>query len=156
MDVLPKYMANMRQAMESPVAMSLFSAERRQFTQLKRDFAHPQDFSGCYVLIENRIPKYVGISRKVFRRLKQHVTGESHNDASLAYLIASKELTHGTTRDKAMEMSDFREVFGSAKDRLRAMSCAFVEIQNPLELYLFEAFCAMELDTSDWNTFETH
>ena len=37
---------------------------------------------------------------------------------------------------------------------------AFVEIANPLELYLFEPYCAMELltgfDTGGWNTFLTH
>ena len=39
---------------------------------------------------------------------------------------------------------------------LRSLNVAFIEIGNPLELYLFEAYCAMELDTSEWNTFETH
>jgi len=40
------------------------------------------------------------------------------------------------------------------------LATAFVEIANPLELYLFEAYCAMELstgsDTGAWNTFLTH
>jgi hypothetical protein len=35
-----------------------------------------------------------------------------------------------------------------------------VKIDNPLELYLFEPYCALELDTrfeaGGWNTFETH
>jgi hypothetical protein len=31
-----------------------------------------------------------------------------------------------------------------------------VAIENDLEIYLFEAFSAMELDTWEWNTFRTH
>jgi hypothetical protein len=33
---------------------------------------------------------------------------------------------------------------------------ACVVIRNPLELYIFEAYAAMALDTARWNTFETH
>jgi hypothetical protein len=33
---------------------------------------------------------------------------------------------------------------------------AFIAIENDLEIYLFEAFCAMELDAWEWNTFRTH
>ena len=36
------------------------------------------------------------------------------------------------------------------------MSVAFIEIENPLELYVFEAFAAMTLGTHEWNTFRTH
>ena len=32
---------------------------------------------------------------------------------------------------------------------------AFVEVPNPLVLYLFEPFCAMALDTSEFNRFDT-
>jgi hypothetical protein len=33
---------------------------------------------------------------------------------------------------------------------------AFIEVANPLELYRFEAYRAMELDTAAWKTFATH
>ena len=42
----------------------------------------------------------------------------------------------------------FRTAFDQAKALLRDCSAAFIDIDNPLEFYLFEAFCAMELDTS--------
>jgi len=31
-------------------------------------------------------------------------------------------------------------------------SVVFVEINNPVELYIFEPYCAMELSTGEWNT----
>jgi hypothetical protein len=59
-----------------------------------------------------------------------------------------------------MKNPEFRAAFEAAKKRLKSFSVAFVEIDNPLELYVFEAYCAMELDTgfdaSGWNTFVTH
>jgi hypothetical protein len=33
---------------------------------------------------------------------------------------------------------------------------AAVKIENPVELYVFEAYVAMKLGTSRWNTFKTH
>jgi hypothetical protein len=33
---------------------------------------------------------------------------------------------------------------------------AVIEIENPVELYLFEIYYAMELDTVKWNTIRTH
>jgi len=50
----------------------------------------------------------------------------------------------------------FQDGFREAQSYLKGLQVAFLEIDNPLELYLFEAFAAMELDTCDWNTFETH
>ena len=50
----------------------------------------------------------------------------------------------------------FRAAFDEAQALLRGCSVAFIEIPNPLELYLFEAYCAMALDTKEWNTFRTH
>jgi hypothetical protein len=59
-------------------------------------------------------------------------------------------------RAEAMKDQTFRNAFDEAKTLLRSCGVAFVEISNPLELYLFEAYCAMELDTYQWNTFRTH
>jgi len=115
-----------------------------------------KDISGCYVLSEDTTPVYVGISRSVIRRLRQHVCGSTHFDASLAYRIARDHMPHEDTRDKAMENDKFKQEFVKAKDYLRTLNVAFVKIDNPLLLYVFEPYCAMKYDTEKWNTFETH
>jgi len=55
-----------------------------------------------------------------------------------------------------MEDAGFRGEFEKAQQYLRGLSVAFIEIENPLELYVFEAYAAMALDTAEWNTFRTH
>ena len=50
----------------------------------------------------------------------------------------------------------FQSEFLNARNYIRGLDVAFVAVDNALVLYLFEAFAAMELDTCDWNTFETH
>jgi hypothetical protein len=55
-----------------------------------------------------------------------------------------------------MKDINFIAQFENAKDYIRKLNVATVEITNPFVLYIFEAFCAMKFDTSKWNTFETH
>jgi hypothetical protein len=62
----------------------------------------------------------------------------------------------GKTRKETMANGDFHQAFQEAKKFIRSLSVVYVEIENPLELYLFEVFCAMEFDTYEWNTFVTH
>ena len=50
----------------------------------------------------------------------------------------------------------FQAAFVEARERLRGMGVAFVQIENAVERYLFEVYCAMALDTSVSNTFDTH
>ena len=56
----------------------------------------------------------------------------------------------------AMLDPNFKKEFEAAKNYLKSLKVAFIEIRNDLEIYLFEAYCAMRLDTSEWNTFKTH
>jgi hypothetical protein len=70
--------------------------------------------------------------------------------------MATDDFPHEMKRDQAMKDDQFRQVFLSAQGRLRQTSVAFVEISNDLELYLFEVYAAMKLDTDTWNTFRTH
>lgn len=99
---------------------------------------------------------YDGISRTAVQRLRQHVTGNTHFDASLAYLMATDKTGHKMKRSDAMQDPAFRTAFNQVKALLRDCSVAFIDIDNPLELYRLEAYCAMELDTCEWNTFRTH
>jgi hypothetical protein len=59
-------------------------------------------------------------------------------------------------RSDAMQDRAFRTAFDQAKALLRDCIVAIIDIYNPLEPYLFEAYCAMDLDTCEWNTFRTH
>jgi hypothetical protein len=154
--ILPGDMARLRAALAAPVPMSSFCKQGFGVKSILSGLRRGSDFSGCYVLLREGEPFYVGISRTVVQRLRQHVTGNTHFDASLAYLMATDKTGHKMRRADAMQDSAFRTAFDQAKALLRDCSVAFIDIDNPLELYLFEAYCAMELDTCEWNTFRTH
>ncbi len=158
--VLPAHMARMQSALADPRQMGAFAQSGVGVKALLKEFELRQDFSGCYVLQENEKPIYVGISRGVIGRLRQHVFGKTHFDASLAFRIAMKKHPDETvaklTRSTAMLDPLFGTSFAEAQAYLRSLQVAWVEIENPLELYLFEPYCAFELDTHQWNSFRTH
>jgi len=154
--ILPRRMQAMRQAMRRPFSMTLFGTRGMGPKTILRRLGRDRDFPGCYVLICRGKAIYVGISRGVIARLRQHVRGRTHFDASLAYRMASRVYRHRLRRRAAMRHRRFKEAFDRAQERLRSMKVAFIEIRSDLELYLFEAFCAMTLDTHRWNTFRTH
>ena len=154
--VLPAYLDQMQERMKSPLLMKEFSKFGIGKKTILRILNLEADFSGCYVLIDSGDPIYVGISRGVINRLIQHVKGKTHFDASLAYRIARSHFNHNLSRDQAMKHSDFNKEFQKAKRYLSKVHVAFIPIINDMELHLFEAYCAMQLDTSKWNTFATH
>ena len=154
--VLPAYMAQLQVAIAKPNQLVQFAQPGVAGKTLTKQLGLSSDFSGCYVLIEQGRPFYVGISRSVIKRLRQHVTDKTHYGASLAYKMASKTVGHQLTRDEAMKDPKVADAFECAQQRLIAADVAFIRIDNPLELYLFDAYCAMQLDTDDWNTFRTH
>ena len=153
---LAEHMQKLQEAMTKPLPMSEFAIDGLGVVGLCNRYRLEADFSGCYVLMDGDSPIYVGISKSVLQRLRQHVRGTTHFDASLAYRIVARNMPHNHTRSRAMEEDDFKEQFDRAKAYLRGLNVAFVEIVNPLVLYVFEPYCAMTFDTSDWNTFETH
>jgi len=154
--ILPAHMALMRRAMTGARPMSGFCTPGVGHKTILSSLGRSADFSGCYVLLHEGRPLYVGISRGVIGRLRQHCNGTTHFDASLAYRMANKKTPHGTTSKAGMQDATFRAAFKAEQAFLRTCTVAFIEIPNPLELYLFEAYCSMELDTCEWNTFRTH
>jgi hypothetical protein len=154
--ILPAHMKRLEAALDNRRPMSLFAQLKLGPVSLARRCDVPSDFSGCYVLLEGERPVYVGISRKVLSRLRQHVRGRTHFDASLAYRIAQKRQPTSGKRTAAMNDPAFKRVFDGAKEYLAGLEVSFVEIKNPLELYVFEAYAAMSLRTHEWNSFRTH
>ena len=154
--ILPQYMKNMWEKINSPVQMSMFAENEVGKATAFKKLDIKKDFSGCYVLIESDSPIYVGISRSIISRLLQHVKGTTHFDATLAYRMANEDIKHSLSRSDAMQTVEMKNQFERAKARISKMDVAFIEIKNDIEIYLFEAYCAMELDTKKWNTFATH
>ena len=154
--VLPRYLQDMRLALKQPKPLADFRRPRVGVRTILKELQKDDDFSGCYVFVDRDKPFYVGISRGVVARLRQHVTGKTCFDATLAYSIARDKVPHQSTGTAAMKDEQFRQAFNAARRFLADSSVAFIEIENPLELYLFEAYCAMALDTCKWNTFRTH
>ena len=154
--ILPKYMDELRRRMAEPLSMAAFAEPGVGPVTIARRLGRNRDFSGCYVLMDGGTPFYVGISRTVLSRLRSHVGGRGHEDATLAYSMARAAKPHRKSRSQAMADPEFRRVFDEKRAHLTSLQTAFVEIGNAFEMHLFEAYCALELDTSVWNTFVTH
>ncbi len=154
--VLPAHMRRLRDAMERPVQASIFAQTKQGPIAIAKQLQLAGDFAGCYIFMEHASPIYAGISRKVLSRIRQHLCGKTHFDASLAYRMAKRKMPTRLKRGDAMQDPTFRKVFDERQAHLRGLRVAFIPIENDLEIYLFEAFCAMELDTWEWNTFRTH
>lgn len=159
-EVLPGYMAQLRDRMREPIAMSDFDVRGIGPATIRARLGLPADPRGCYVLLDGGKPVYVGISKHVITRLMDHVRGRDHLTATLAYLIAKHRHPHGRTASDAMRDEAFLARFADARDYLRSLDVAFVAIENALELYVFEPYCALELNTGfeagGWNSFATH
>lgn len=154
--VLPAHLERLRAALLTPWPASAFTLPKTGPKTLATRFGLEGDFSGCYTLLEGGRPVYVGISRGVLGRVRQHMLGRSHFDASLAYLIAQRRCPTKGKRSANMEKADFRVAFDEAQAYLRGLNVAADHIDNPLELHVFEAYAAMALGTSEWNSFRTH
>lgn len=154
--VLPAHFQRLEEAIKSPRMAQDFVGYGSATRALLGKVGHDKDFPGCYVFLDNGAPVYVGISRGVVKRLVQHLNSKSHFTASLVYRMAFHEFTHEMKREQAMQDDKFRWEFFSAQSRLQKTSVAYVEIENDLELYTFEVYASMKLDTANWNTFRTH
>lgn len=155
-EVLPAYMAQLRDAMSAASPMANFAQKGIGVRTLLRDEGRSDDFPGCYVMMDGGRPIYVGISRKVFTRLRQHVLADTHNSATLAYRMAASWTGHSMRRQEAMEDPEFKSEFCRARELIRALDVVYIEIDNSLVLHVFEPYAALELGTGEWNTFETH
>jgi hypothetical protein len=159
-EALPAYMQALRRSMINPLPLRDFNIKGVGTVTIFRGFGYDHDPRGCYVLIESGKPIYVGISKHIIERLIEHVRGTDHYSATLAYRMAKHKLPPGMIAIDAMANKEFHTEFLNNREIMLDWEVAFVEIDNPLELYLFEPYCAMELDTGlnagGWNTFETH
>ena len=115
------------------------------------------EIMGLYIFgepIDNTVePVYVGITRTIYRRLKQHGWGKWHNQCTLAYIMANKHY-HNNEFDKSRKDLPEREL-DDMKKKLRKHHVMIIPVDLDYELYFLEVALAGLLETK-WNSFRTH
>ena len=102
------------------------------------------------MLYEEGRPLYVGQSRNIRNRLKNHWKGQQ-SAASLAVRIAQENIKKTDSK--------FPVMFAAAQSRIRAMRVRYVDEANDERQYLLEFYAAIMLNTLKpygYNSFRTH
>jgi predicted GIY-YIG superfamily endonuclease len=126
----------------------------------KDDFKHLPK-KGIYVFYENGKPIYVGRSKNLRQRFRQHRHQSSgHNSATFAFMIArldaEKEgVNIKRTREELQNDPVFSPIFSKTKTRVSEMQIQVLPMDDPIEQTLFEVYAALELNT-EYNNWETH
>lgn len=142
-----------------PTLKTLLSSQPIDISAIPRT----RKLAGVYIFYENEKPIYVGRTRNLRGRIKSHYNLTNPNMASFAFLMACKE--YG--REKAAYKKEggrkelhsspaFRKHLIEANKRIQSMTIRFVEIQDPNLQHIFEIYAAMALETTTYNTFDTH
>jgi predicted GIY-YIG superfamily endonuclease len=114
--------------------------------------------AGVYALIEGDLAQYVGRTRNLKRRLVGH-RSKSHYSATCAFKLTRLKLGRKPTYQKIGSRSwllekdhEFKTEFEIQRQRVLRMKVGFVEIDDTLTQYLFEAYAilASELKAEDW------
>lgn len=125
---------------------------------------HPEipEAPGIYLFSESDHPIYVGQTRKLRARLRNHTNPlGKNNQATFAFLVAK-----GQAADAGIDVERFRAQleadeefaahFTAAKLRVADMDVRFIGLEDPIERSVFEIYAALALDTLVFNSFETH
>ena len=116
-----------------------------------------------YLLSEGENHLYVGRTRRLRNRLRQHsVAGAQHNQAVFAFKLA-REATGRLAAAYSAEGSrkalctdpDFAEAFKQANARVRNMDLRYIEEADPTRQTLLEVYASVVLQTK-YNDFGTY
>ena len=116
---------------------------------------------GIYVFYENGKPIYVGRSKNLKQRFRQHRQQSSgHNSATFAFMVAKLDAEKvgvdiKRTRVELQNDSVFSPIFSKTKRRISEMQVQVLQMDDPIEQTLFEVYAALELKT-EYNNWETH
>jgi len=114
------------------------------------------EYKGLYVFGEEInhkiIPVYIGISRTVYRRLRQHGFGKLDNQCSLAYLMAKHD---NSKIERATIHEKYEKELTHKKEVVKSFKVALYHIEKDYDLYFLEVALAAILKTK-WNSFRTH
>lgn len=130
---------------------------KKRFDELGYIANESNEFKGLYIFGEEKdgrvIPVYVGISRTVFRRLRQHAWGKNHNECTLAYLkTRDKWKKEGKLTERATITN---EDMTPAKTVIQNYKVVLWSVPEDYDLYFLEVVLAGKFKTK-WNSFRTH
>jgi len=112
------------------------------------------ELKGLYVfgetIDEKAVPRYVGISGTIYRRLKQHGWGKLHNEATLAYLKAASKSNYVGER-KDLLYDELRQ----QQEIIRQYKVVILPELLDFDLYFMEVYLSGKFKTL-WNSFKTH
>lgn len=144
--------------------MQEFMKKLRAAPLLSRENLDSISLNGLYSFYENDQPIYVGISGK--NRMKKRIMGHSrksggHNSATFAFNMAKKdaEKIGVNIKKKRYDLensSEFIPLYDLAKERVSKMKVRVIEINDPYFRAFFEIYAALVLNTTEYNSFETH
>lgn len=125
---------------------------------------HPQipEAAGIYLFSELDHAIYVGQTRKLRQRLRNHTNPlGKNNQATFAFLIAKADAGKAGVdvnmfREQLEANEDFLSHFEAAKLRVSEMDVRWINLADPIERSVFEIYAALALDTLVFNSFETH
>lgn len=118
--------------------------------------------AGVYLFSEEGAPLYLGQSRNLRRRLREHTSRTSkENQAPFAFNLARREaerreLTVSGTRQQLAADPEFKSLFTEARERAAKMDVQFIVLEDAMRRYIFEPYATQVLGTEMYNSFETH
>ncbi len=123
------------------------------------------EMKGIYIFFENEKPDakpiYIGISKTILRRIKQHFSGRLHNQASLAFIIAKEQHNNGDhEKHSGNRLSfPFEKYRPEIQKRMKnEWGIRIIPIDGNSDYYrmaTFEILLSCEFKTK-WNTFQPH
>lgn len=110
------------------------------------------EISGLYIFYEANKAVYIGISKTIIRRIKQHMRGKSHYESSLAYLIFKEK--------RGFKGPRLNDEYKKHRENIQSMmreewTFKIIPEKRPHERYFLEIYLAIKLKTR-WNDFDTH
>ncbi len=106
---------------------------------------------GEFVKEENKvIPRYVGISRTIYKRLKQHGWGKLHNEATFATLKHIQKNNDNRVR-ASIPLIDIQK----QQEIIKNYKVAILPEKDFYTMYFMEVYIAGKWKTQ-WNYFKTH
>lgn len=172
---IPNLLLQLEESMKQPLDYTNFPSGKKS-TNGGLYRADGTGVSGCYIFFNAEENIYVGISRDLPRRIRNHFNGKTQFTSSFIYKIAKIYRTSpgaplytnlqnvldrykSSPRDekeKVHETEAYISEFSKARDLVKKWSVAFVPIEDTLTLYLFEASAALHFNTYKYNSFRTH